>query len=111
MADRTGPEALRSPPHPSPLGNGRRAPPWIAEGEGTSPLPGELRLARERGDPAEAVDSVRAREGEDVMGTEERREKAPDAEGRRPARGEIQHPGKWRPHSHVGRSGVGTWGE
>lgn len=45
------------------------------------------------------------------MGTEARREKAPDAEGRRPARGEIEHPGKWRPHSQVGRSGVGTWGE
>lgn len=94
MADRTGPEALGSLPHPSPLGNGRRAPTWIAEGEGTSPLPGALRLERERGDPAEAADSVRAREGEDVMGTEARREKAPDAEGRRPALGESQHPGK-----------------
>lgn len=56
MAERTGPETLCSPPHPSPLGNGRRAPTWIAEGEGTSPLPGELRLERERGDPAETVD-------------------------------------------------------
>ena len=60
---------VRSPLHPPPPETGAGAPTRIVEGEGTPPLPGKLRLERERGDQAEAVDLKRQGEGRGVMRT------------------------------------------